>query len=763
MLNHRAFVPLVVPLVAAIALVGCPKEVPPPAPVVAPAPALPPPPAKLWPATKAVDVADTVQGTVLHDNYRWLEDEKSPDVQAWMKSQDAYARGELAKAPGRDALVKRFGDLFYVDSVSAPDVAGKRLFYLKTSAKQDRAVLYTKDTSKPDAPERILLDPNTWKPGPGETSAPSLGAFVPTQDGRKLAYMTNPNHADEADLHVLDVETGKDLPDLIHGAKYAEPDWVPDGSGFYYEWLPVDPTIPVDARPGYTEIRYHKLGTDPAKDRLVREKTGDPTSFLASSLSKDGRWQILYVQHGWSAVDVYVQDIKAGGKFVPLVVGQPHLYGVTVEKDRFYVYTNDGADHYKVMGGTTKDWKREDWKEIVPEDPKATLEGVAVYGGQLALTYLKDATSELKMAKLDGTGAHDIALPGLGAVSAFTGDDDQDDVYIQYSDFLTPKQVYHYSVKTGKSDVWAKVNLPIDPSPFVTEQVWYTSTDGTQIPMFLVHRKDAVKNGNNPTLLYGYGGFAVPMVPNFRASIYPFLEAGGVYAVANLRGGGEYGEAWHQAGFGAKKQNVFDDFASAARYLEGPTSWSSTSRLAIMGGSNGGLLMGAAMTQHPELYKAVVCQVPLLDMIRYQLFGSGRTWIPEYGTSEDPEQFKTLLAYSPYQHVTPGTRYPALLLASSDHDDRVDPMHARKFAAAVQAAQPDGATPVYLRIEANAGHGGADGVAAAIQAQADTWGFVMEELGVAVGGPPATVPSPVAVPVAPNPPASPAPSTPPAK
>ena len=700
-------------------LAGCPKHEEAP-PMIVEATPQPAPPTKPWPETAKREVVNTVHGTAIKDNFQWLEDEKAPDVQAWMKAQDSYTRSELAKAPGREALVKRFTDLFYVDSVGAPVQAGKRLFYMKTGAKQERAVLYVKDTA--EAAERVLLDPNGWGPT-------SLGGWVPSQDGKRLAYMKNPNHADEAVMYVLDVESGADLPDVIPGAKYAEPDWVPDGSGFYYEWLPTDPAIPVDARPGYTEIRYHKLGTDPAKDRVVREKTGDPATFLASTLSRDGRWHIVYVQHGWSAVDVYVQDIKSGKGFEPLVVGQPHVYNVTVEKDKFYVYTNENADKYKVMGGSTRDWKKENWKEIIPEDAASTLQNVSVYGGQLALSYLKDSTSVLKTAKLDGTAPREIPLPGLGAVSAFSGDPSEDTAYIQYSDFLNPRQVYAYSISKGTTKPWASVTLPIDAAPYVTEQLWYTSKDGTRVPMFVIHRKDAPRDGNNPTMLYGYGGFNVSLVPNFRASIYPFLEAGGIYAIANLRGGGEYGEAWHEAGMGAKKQNVFDDFTAAAEFLI-KDGWTNSERLAINGGSNGGLLMGAAMTQHPELYKAVVCQVPLLDMVRYHLFGSGRTWIPEYGSAEDPEQFKTILAYSPYQRITAGTKYPALLMASSDHDDRVDPMHARKFVAGVQDAVPDAAHPVYLRIEANAGHGGADGVAAAIQAQADIWGFVMRELGV---------------------------------
>ncbi len=714
---------LVVPLVLSLAVSACAR----PADVV-PAPAAPaadavvtPPPAP-WPATRKVDVVDTLGDLTVPDPYRWLEDEKSAEVQGWMGAQDDYARGVLRGLPGRDALAARFKELYYVDAVGTPTLRGNRYFYMRTHADKEKAVLYWREGS--DGPEKVLLDPNTWS----TDGTVSLGDWAPSWDGKRVAYAQRPNAADEAVLHVIDVDTGAvSTTDVIEGAKYADADWTADGKGFYYEWLPTDPSIPVDARPGYTEIRYHALGTDPAKDPVVRERTGDPKTFLSAWLGADGRYLFAYVSRGWNENDVYVKDLKKDKDFRLLVKGEGAIYSMTVWKDQLYVWTDEGAPKGRVFRAPVAKPDRAGWVEIVREDPNATLENLTIVGGHLALAYLKDAASELRLATPEGKPVRTIPFPTIGSASALSGLPDKDDAYFQFSSFTSPRQVYRTSVKSGQVDLWGKVELPIDPSPYVVEQVRYTSKDGTEVPMFLVRRKDAPKDGKNPTLLYGYGGFSVSLTPSFRSSIYPWLEAGGIYAVANLRGGGEYGKEWHDAGRGANKQNVFDDFVAGGEYLvrEG---WTSPAHLGINGGSNGGLLVGAAMTQRPDLWGAVVCSVPLLDMVRYHLFGSGRTWIPEYGTAEDPAQLAVLAAYSPYQQVKEGTAYPPLLMMSADHDDRVDPMHARKFVAAVQNATRARA-PTLLRIERNAGHGGADQVSKAIESSADMYAFLLAELG----------------------------------
>lgn len=716
-------------------VLGCARPVvtPPPAPVVEAPPAPPAPP---WPATRRDDVVDVVGGKEVVDPYRWLEDERSDEVQGWMKAQDEYARGVLRALPGRDALAARFRELYYVDAVSTPLMRGDRYFYVRSHADKEKAVLYWRIGA--DGAEEVLLDPNQWS----ADGTVSLGDWSPSWDGKRLAFMKKANAADEAVLHVIDVDTGVvSQVDTIPGAKYASPDWTPDGKGFYYEWLPTDPAIPVDARPGYTEIRFHALGSDPAKDPVVHPRTNDPATFLGAWLGPDGRYLFVDISRGWSENDIYVRDLKGGKDFQPLAKGVGARYMPMAWKDQLYIWTDEGAPRGRVFRTAANKLARAGWVEIVKEDAAATLEDVSVVGGHLALSYLRDAASELRIATLAGKPVRTLPLPAVGTASAISGLGDKDDAYFQFSSFTLPRQVYSTSVSKGTVSLWAEVRLPIDPSPYVVEQVRYASKDGTSIPMFLVHRRDAPRDGTNPTLLYGYGGFNVSLTPSFRSSIYPWLEAGGIYAVANLRGGGEYGKDWHDAGRGANKQNVFDDFVAAGEHLvrEG---WTRPEKLAIYGGSNGGLLVGAAMTQRPDLWGAVVCSVPLLDMMRYHLFGSGRTWIPEYGSAEDPAQLAFLQAYSPYQQVRDDGAYPPLLMLSSDHDDRVDPMHARKFVARVQHASA-ARGPALLRIERNAGHGGADQVSKAIESSADMYAFLQHELGMTPApAPAAPAPSP---------------------
>ena len=717
--------PVSLPVLLAF-LAGCPKAVPvaPPAPVVEapvapPAPAFPP-----LPDARTVDAKDTLHGVDVPDPFRWLEDETTPEVQSWMHAEDAHTRARLSALPVRTKLAARFKELYYVDSVGTPVQRGNRFFYVKTLADKEKAILYWREGT--DGAEKVLLDPNAW--GDGKTT--SLGDWTPSWDGARLVYQEKPNAADEATLKVIDVTTGAvSAVDTIPGGKYAEPDWTPDGTGFYYEFLPSDPSIPVDARPGFTELRYHALGTDPSKDPVIHPATRDPKTFLAGALSRDGRWLFTYVQRGWNENDVYVRDLKSKDTaFKPLVLGKDATYSVWAWKDAFYVQTNEGAPNSRIFKVDPKRTARKNWKEIVPEDKAATMQGFSIVGGHLAVSYLQDVSSQLRILTLDGKAVRTVQLPGIGTSGGLQGLEDVDTAYYGFSSFTTPRQVYRTTISTGASDLWAKVEVKADLSQFQVDQVRYTSKDGTQVPMFLVHKKDAPKDGNRPTLLYGYGGFDVSLTPSYTSRIVPWLEAGGVYAVANLRGGGEYGKAWHDAGRGAKKQNVFDDFAAAGEYLV-KEGWTKPARLAVNGGSNGGLLMGAAITQRPDLWGAVVCGVPLLDMVRYHKFGSGQTWIPEYGSSDDAEQFKTLLAYSPYHNVKAGTAYPSFLMMASDHDDRVDPMHARKFVAQLRKGDT---TPgdTLLRIEANAGHGGSDQVGKAIEASADMYAFLWDALKV---------------------------------
>lgn len=673
-----------------------------------------------YPESRTVDAADTLHGVSIRDPYRWLEDGSSPEVKAWMKAQDELTRARLAALPERDAIAARLRELFYVDSISAPIKRGGRVFYTRRHATKEKAVVYWKEGK--GGAEKVLFDPNGWS----ADGSVSLGDWQVSWDGRKAAFQEKRNNSDEATLYVLDVESGKRSDvDVIAGAKYASASFTPSGDGFYYTWLPVDPKIPVADRPGFAEVRFHRLGQDPAKDEVVRERTGDPTSFLGAGLSKDGRFLQLVVSHGWTSNDVYFKDLKgAASDWTPLAVGIQAHFEVDTFGGRLFVKTDDGASRSRVFSVDPARPARKDWVEVVPERKDATLEAFSILGGHLVLSYLRNAASEVEIRALDGSGPRTLALPGIGSVGGPVGLPDDDEAYFSFQSFTTPVEIRSLSIRSGRTDLYARVKVPVDPAPYTVDQVFFPSKDGTRISMFVVRRKDLKKDGSARTLLYGYGGFLSSETPLFTASIFPWLERGGVYAVANLRGGGEYGEEWHRDGMLLKKQNVFDDFVAAGEYLI-EKKITSPDRLVIRGGSNGGLLVGAALTQRPDLFRVALCGVPLLDMVRYHLFGSGKTWISEYGSADDAAQLKALYAYSPYHHVKAGAKYPATLLLSADSDDRVDPMHARKFAAALQAASTGG--PVLLRIERNAGHGGADMLKSAVESRADEYAFALAQ------------------------------------
>jgi prolyl oligopeptidase len=703
-----------------------PPAPPAPTPTAPPSPVAttPPPPAKAlpYPATRTGDAKDVLFGTTVPDPYRWLEDVKSDDVKKWMDEEDALARAELAKRPGRDAMAARLKELFYVDSVGIPVHRGARYFWSKRDATKEKSIVYYKDAKA--GAEKILLDPNAWSAGGTNVS---LGGWWPTWDGKTVAYKIKSNNSDEATMYLMDVATGKKSEiDVIEGAKYAGASWTPKGDGFYYTWLPVDKDIPTAERPGYAEIRFHKVGADPKKDARIYEATHDAKTFLSASLSKDGAYLFVYVTHGWSRGDVYFKDLRAkeDAGFKPLVTGTDALFDVDAFQGRFYVKTNDGAPKYKVFVVDPKKTERSAWKELVPERADATLDGTAIIGGKLVLDYLKDVATKLEVHELDGKLVREVTLPAIGT-AGISGREDEDEAYVSFTSLTFPTEIQETSVKTGQNKPWFKLKVPVDSSKYEVEQLFFKSKDGTKIPLFLVRAKDAKKDGKSPLLINGYGGFQSSQLATFRASIFPWLEKGGIFALVNLRGGAEYGEEWHRAGMKRSKQNVFDDFEGAAEFLQ-KEGWSTPGRTAITGGSNGGLLVGAAATQRPDLYRVVLCDVPLLDMVRYHKFGSGKTWVEEYGSSEDEADFKAIFAYSPYHHVVKGTKYPSILMLSADSDDRVDPLHARKFTAAMQDASTGG--PVILRIEKNAGHGGADMVKAWVEKLADEYAFALSEM-----------------------------------
>jgi prolyl oligopeptidase len=695
---------------------------PPPIGVAAPASSLG------YPASRRVDQVDDLHGVRVVDPYRWLEDEKSDEVKQWVQAQDDFARAYLAKLPARDEIAARFKELLYVENVGAPRHLGNRWFFPRRDAGKEKFTVYWRE-GRGAKTDKVLLDPNEWS---ADGSA-ALGVWAVSWDGRKVAYTVKSNNSDEATLYVMDVASGKkSAVDVIEGAKYAYPQWTPSGDGFYYTWLPPKDSVPTADRPGYAEVRFHKLGTDPKNDRVVHERTGDPKTFLSVDLPKDGRWLLVTTEHGWSRTDVEMMDGRAAAAaaaakpaWKPLAVGRDALYYFGVDGDRFFVRTNEGAPKYRVFRVDPAHPEREKWLEIVPERQDATLEGLSVVGHKLALSYLKDVVSRPEIHDEDGKLVRVPELPTLGSVGGMYGEADDDLAYYTFQSFTYPTEIYETSVKTGKTTTWYKLKVPVDPTRYAVDQLFATSKDGTRVPFFVVRARDLQKNGATPTILNGYGGFQIAETPYFAASVYPWLEHGGIWVVANLRGGSEYGEEWHRHGMRREKQNVFDDYVAVAEELV-KQGFTRPEKLAALGGSNGGLLVGAALTQRPDLFRVVLCGVPLLDMVRYHLFGSGKTWIDEYGSVDDPDDAKAIVAYSPYHHVKQGTRYPATLLLSADSDDRVDPMHARKFAAELQWASTGG--PVLLRIERHAGHGGADLVKSSIERIADEYAFALDRM-----------------------------------
>ena len=562
-------------------------------------------------------------------------------MKRWTADQDAFARTRLAQLPGRDAIAARAKELFYVESEGTPRRLGGRLFYPRRDAGKEKQTVYWREIAggKP-GPEKVLLDPNTWS----ADGSLSLGVWSVSYDGKRVAYSVKANNSDEATLYVMEVATGKKSDvDVIEGAKYASPSWVPSGKGFYYTLLPLPGAVPTADRPGFAEVRFHTLGTDPKTDPVIHEKTGDPKTFVNAGVGKDGRWLIASIEHGWRSTDVYFQDLRTKKTdWTPVVTGIDARYDVSVDRDALFVLTNEGAPRFKVMRVDPAHPERGHWKEVVPERADATLEGMSIVGHRLALVYMKDVVSQVELRDEEGKLVRNVALPTLGSASALSGEVDDDTAYYSFQSFTYPTEIFETSVATGKTSTFYALKVPVDPSKFAVEQSFATSKDGTRVPFFAVHAIDVRKDGSSPTLLYGYGGFVIALGPTFSTSIYPWLEHGGVWVTANLRGGSEYGEDWHRHGMRREKQHVFDDYLAVAEEVI-HAGYTSPSKLVSFGRSNGGLLVGAAITQRPDLFAAGLCGVPLLDMVRYPLFGSGKTWVEEYGSPDDADDFAALL------------------------------------------------------------------------------------------------------------------------
>lgn len=681
-----------------------------------------------YPATHTVATADELHGERIPDPYRWLEDADSPETLEWTARQNAVTEEWLARQPGRERIRRRLRELLSIGVLGVPAPVRGRYFYLRRDGEQNQPVLYVRDGV--DGEDRPLVDPNAIDAA-GTTA---LDWYYPSHDGRLLAYGLSENGSEQSVLHVRDVGRGEDLPDLIPRTRAASVAWLPDGSGFYYTRYPAPGEVPADEEQYHRAIHFHPLGADPAADPLVM-RPARKEYWPGVSISPDGRWLLISVERTFDQTDLYLGDRRAAGAgfiapaLVPVAENLPASFGGEVAHGRLFLRTDLDAPTYRLYEVDPEQPERGRWRELVPPR-EAVLDGFAVAGSRLALSYLERASSRLRLADLDGGLRREVELPALGSLFGLGAEWDGRELFFGFSSYTVPPTVYRIDLERDEQTIWRRVDADIDPGRFLVQQVRVPSRDGTPVSMFLVHRRGLARTGDAPTYLTAYGGFNVSMTPGFMRSLLLWLEHGGVVAVPNIRGGGEYGETWHQGGMLGRKQNSFDDFIAAAEWLirEGYTR---PERLAAEGGSNGGLLMGAALTQRPDLFRAVVVRVPLLDMLRYHRSLIARLWIPEYGSAEDAEQFAWLRAYSPYHHVRPGTAYPAVLLATAERDTRVDPMHARKMAARLQAATTS-RRPVLLRLEARAGHGAGKPLSKILDEYTDIWTFVFSELGVEV-------------------------------
>ena len=667
------------------------------------------------PDTRREPVVDTFHGVDIADPYRWLEDQDAAATREWIAAENAYTDAVLAPLPGRDLIRRRLTELIKIDTVSVPLVRGGRTFFSKRKADQDLFVLYVRPRA--GAPDEVLLDPH----GLSADHSVSVGFEDVSLDGRLLAYDTRNGGQDEVEIRFMDVDTRRDLPDTLPRARYSGVALSGDKSAVYYSRL-------TEAGP---RVFRHAMGTEGGRDEEIFGKGYGPEKIIGVGVSDDGHWLVIEVHHGSAAkkVEVYVQDLRKRGPIVTVVNDLEASFGTAVGGERLHLLTNWNAPKFRVMAVDLADPRRERWKEVVAEG-ESVLTDVSTVAGRLFVRRLENVQPRLRIHEADGRPVRDVELPSIGAVSGVKGDWAQNEAFFSFSSLAQPPTIYRYDVAAGRSDVWARLAVPIRPDPVEIEQVWYASKDGTKVPMFVAHRKGIPLDGTHPTLLTGYGGFNLSQLPAFSARATFWIENGGVFALPNLRGGGEFGEAWHLAGMLDRKQNVFDDFIAAAEWLIAH-KYTSPARLAISGGSNGGLLVGAAMTQRPDLFRAVVCSYPLLDMLRYHRFLVARYWVPEYGSADDTAQFPVLRAYSPYHHVRPGERYPAVLFITGDGDTRVAPLHARKMAALLQANGSD--RPVLLHYDTKAGHSGGLPASKVIEDLTSEMLFLSWQLGMAPG------------------------------
>jgi len=691
-----------------------------------------------YPKAKKGDVKDTYHGQDVPDPYRWLEEEDTPEVNAWIEAENKVTFGFLEQIPEREAIRKRLTELWDYERFNPPYKEGDRYFFAKNDGLQNQSVLYTVKAVT-ETPQE-LIDPNKWS----ADGTVALSGWDPTDDGRLLAYGTSAKGSDWEEWKVRDVATGKDLDDHVKWVKFSDASWTKDGKGFFYCRYdePKDETKLKDVN-YFHKLYYHKLGTPQSEDKLVYDRPDQKEWNFGASVTDDGKYLIISAAKGTERQNM-VFYAELGDKVwkVTELIKQFEAQYDFIDNDGYVYYfrTDHNAPRGRVIAIDIREPQRDKWKEIIPQSEEI-LQSVSSVGGRLIATYLKDAYSKVMVFELDGKFVRDVSLPPfLGTAAGFAGKRDNPEVFYVFTSFNYPTTVFRYDVKTGESTVWKRPKVNIDPEKFEVKQVFYNSKDGTRVPMFICHKKGAKLDGQNPTLLYGYGGFNASITPNFSVRNLTWMDMGGVYAVANLRGGGEYGKDWHEAGKKLKKQNVFDDFIAAGEWLI-KNKYTSPEKLAIHGGSNGGLLVGACMTQRPDLFGATLPAVGVMDMLRFNKFTIGWAWTSDYGSPDNADEFKALYAYSPLHNLKPGTAYPATLITTADHDDRVWPGHSFKFAARLQEVQ-SGPEPVLIRVQTKAGHGAGKPTRMQIDETADMWSFLVKTLDMKVDLPGVSAPKP---------------------
>ncbi len=679
-----------------------------------------------YPQTRKVDHVDSYHGVKVADPYRWLEDDTSADTAAWVEAQNKVTFAYLEKIPFRAALTKRLKDLYNYAKYSAPSRKGDYFFFRKNEGLQNQSVLYIQKGI--DGKPEVLLDPNEWSPD----GTVRLNAFVPSKDAKLAVYGISRSGSDWQEYNVLDLTTRKPLKDKIEWVKVSGAAW--RGNGFYYSRYP-QPSKGKELSSANEnhQVYYHRIGTSQSDDELVFEDAKNPQRFHTVQTTEDERFAILDVSDrgtGKQGNAVFVMDLtKPGARFVPLIpeIGDDTYNVLENVRGELLVYTDNNAPNGRIVRINPANPAPDQWTAIVAETNEP-IDGVGVAGGKIFVTYMKDVASKAYVHNLEGTLENEVALPGLGAVAGFGGNMDDKFVFYDYASFMYPTTIFRYDIASRRSSVFrAPEILGLDTNQYETKEVFFPSKDGTKVPMFLTYRKGIVLDGNNPTLMYGYGGFQIATTPSFNSLRLALLEQGFVYASVNMRGGSEYGEAWHDAGTKTNKQNVFDDFIAAAEWLIA-NKYTSPAKLALQGGSNGGLLVGAVINQRPELFRVAIPQVGVMDMLRFHKFTIGWNWIADYGSSDDPEEFNALYAYSPLHNIKAGVKYPATLITTADHDDRVVPAHSFKYAATLQEkASKD--NPALIRIETKSGHG-ASNVTKQIETTADIYTFIMHNLGI---------------------------------